>query len=173
MHSILSFFCRLTPHANLILFLGASATLGAAYVFQYGFDYAPCDLCYTQRYPYMAVIALCGIAVLGEAGVLKISESILITIVAIASALLFWDAGIAVYHVGVEQGWWQGPTACSAALQLSGTLEEQMAQLMAAPLVRCDVPAWTLFGISMAGYNILIALGLGLFGALSWRQQSQ
>jgi len=39
-----------------------------------------------------------------------------------------------------------------------------LAQIMAAPLVRCDEIAWSLFGVSMAGWNALLSLGLaGLF----------
>jgi disulfide bond formation protein DsbB len=35
-----------------------------------------------------------------------------------------------------------------------------LAQIMNAPVVRCDEIAWDLFGISMAGWNMLISLGL-------------
>jgi disulfide bond formation protein DsbB len=31
---------------------------------------------------------------------------------------------------------------------------------MAAPVVRCDEVPWSLFGISLAGYNAIIAAGL-------------
>ena len=34
--------------------------------------------------------------------------------------------------------------------------------IMNTPLVRCDEPAWTLFGISLAGYNFLISTVAGL-----------
>jgi disulfide bond formation protein DsbB len=30
----------------------------------------------------------------------------------------------------------------------------------------CDIAAWRLFGISMAGYNALISLGTALLGAV-------
>ena len=41
---------------------------------------------------------------------------------------------------------------------------------MAAPLVRCDEVAWSLFGISMAGYNFMLSVamaGLAFLLALS------
>ena len=34
---------------------------------------------------------------------------------------------------------------------------------MRQPIVRCDTPQWTLFGVSLAGFNALFSLG----GALS------
>jgi disulfide bond formation protein DsbB len=41
--------------------------------------------------------------------------------------------------------------------------------IMKTPLVRCDAPAWTLFGISLAGYNFLISTagGLAVLGLLA------
>jgi disulfide bond formation protein DsbB len=35
-------------------------------------------------------------------------------------------------------------------------------QLLNQPVVRCDEVAWSLFGISMAGYNFLYAVALGV-----------
>ena len=32
--------------------------------------------------------------------------------------------------------------------------------LETAPIVRCDEPAWSMAGISMAGYNMLVSLAL-------------
>ena len=48
-----------------LFYLGASILiLGTAYVFQYGFGYQPCELCYFQRYPYMIAIPVAAIAFL-------------------------------------------------------------------------------------------------------------
>ena len=72
------------------------------------------------------------------------------------------DAGIAAFHVGVEQGWWQGTAECGSTLDLTLSPEELKNQLMNQPLVRCDEVTWSLFGISMAGYNFLYALALAV-----------
>ena len=40
------------------------------------------------------------------------------------------------------------------------TVEELRAALLQQPVVRCDEIAWSLFGISMAGWNFLLSLGL-------------
>ena len=71
-------------------------------------------------------------------------------------------AGIAVFHVGVEQQWWPGTAECGGIDGANLSLEQLKAQILAAPVVRCDEVAWSLFGISMAGYNILLSLGLAL-----------
>ena len=81
------------------------------------------------------------------------------------AALLLLDAGIAGYHVGVEQGWWTGTAECTGPAGEAKTLEELKAQIMATPVTRCDEVAFSLFGISMAGYNLLFCLVLAGFAA--------
>jgi disulfide bond formation protein DsbB len=80
------------------------------------------------------------------------------------------SAGLAGYHVGVEQHWWESP-ACAAGGDIGAlSAQELLAQIRGAPIVRCDEVAWSLFGLSMAAWNALASLGLGaLFAAAAWR----
>jgi disulfide bond formation protein DsbB len=64
----------------------------------------------------------------------------------------------AFYHVGVEQHWFAGPSACTAASGGATTLEQMKQQILGTAPVLCDRPAWTLFGVSLAGWNLLAAL---------------
>ena len=73
------------------------------------------------------------------------------------------DAGIAGYHVGVEQRWWEGLQTCSSLVDVTDNLNAALDAIMNAPVIRCDEIAWSLFGISMAGYNMVAALGLSIF----------
>jgi disulfide bond formation protein DsbB len=34
----------------------------------------------------------------------------------------------------------------------------------------CDEAAWRLLGLSMAGWNVLVSLGLAFLGFLAWRR---
>ncbi|MCJ9428429.1 disulfide bond formation protein B [Kordiimonas marina] len=151
------------PNRQPVLFAGLAALviLGSAYGFQAA-GYAPCDLCWLQRYPYMAIIPIAFIAHFIKAPV----KPVLILL----GLLFLADAGIAAYHVGVEQKWWQGPTECTASGLLSDDPAEALKAIMNAPLVRCDEIAWSLFGISMAGYNFIVALGLALFSLIRSRK---
>jgi disulfide bond formation protein DsbB len=135
--------------------VGSAATLGAALAFQHLGGLAPCELCYWQRYPYWGAIplAILGTVLPGRAGALCLAG---------AAICLATTAGIGGFHVGVEQHWWQGTSACGSAQGPAASLEELRARLLAAPIVRCDSPAWTLAGLSMAAYNMLIATALGL-----------
>lgn len=136
----------------LLIALASLASLAIAFASQYWGGLQPCVLCWYQRYPYMAVAALgiLGVIAAGRPGLLRL-------ILVLAAIAFFVDAGIAAFHVGVEQQWWQGTTACSNTIDPNLTLEELKTALQEAPVVDCQKPAFVLFGISMAGYNFLYA----------------
>jgi disulfide bond formation protein DsbB len=154
------------PAAALIVALGVFA-LAAAFAFQYLGGLAPCILCIWQRYPYGVAIALGALAFL-LAGNMAAAR----VLIALAGLVLLADAAIAAFHVGVEQKWWAGTAECGGNLATGVSAEDLKAQLQAAPVVRCDEVAWSLFGISMAGYNFLLALAGGL-AALIWAARSR
>ena len=158
---------QLLNRAPLIIMVVSALTLGAAFLFQYGLNLAPCELCLYQRYPYAVAVLLMGMALL-----LRREPLISGKLMALTGLVLIVNAGIAGYHVGVEQKWWQGPSSCSAV----GTPDDAGAlldQILNAPLARCDEVPWSLFGISMAGYNLIIAIALAAFAVLAWRRMMQ
>ena len=85
----------------------------------------------------------------------------------LSALVLAVNAGIAVYHVGVEQYWWIGTEDCVGKTGTAQTLAELRAQIMATPITRCDEVAFSLFGISMAGYNIAFSTGLAWYAGLA------
>lgn len=142
---------------------GAFAALCVAWLAQYAGGLAPCELCYLQRYGYWATIAL-GIVTITQNGKPRRRGLLLI----LTGLALLAVAGISLFHVGVEHGWWEGSSACVGASTTGQSVEQMTETILNAPLVRCDTPAFTLFGISMAGYDMLYALALAaltLFGA--------
>jgi len=154
-----------------LFFLGASAAiLGAAYFFQFVLGYQPCELCLYQRYPYMLVIGISAVAFITrnrhDISLKRAARGFLIII----TALLFLDAAIAFFHVGVEQKWWQGLSACTVSFEAGATNQELLDAILNANAVPCDEPQWTLLGISMAGFNFLIALSLAIFGVYAYER---
>jgi disulfide bond formation protein DsbB len=140
-----------------LLIAGPMALLGGAYAFQYLGGLNPCEMCWWQRYALMVALAL---ALLGWAA--GRSRALLL----LAALAMLANAGIGVFHAGVEQHWWQGITAC-AATATGGNNADIMGQILAQPLIRCDAIPWSLFGISMAGWNAIIS---GCIGGLAlWR----
>ncbi|SDD81217.1 MULTISPECIES: disulfide bond formation protein B [Kordiimonas] len=148
------------PNREPVLFAGIMATLllGSAFAFQLA-GYPPCELCWWQRYPYMAVMAVSLIAT----GMKSLPRKWVLVLLALLFAT---DAGIAAFHFGVEQRWWEGLATCSSYVDVTDSVDDALKAIMDAPLIRCDEIAWSLFGISMAGYNFLIALGMTAFCAL-------
>jgi len=132
---------------------GSLAALCVAWLAQYAGGLAPCELCYLQRYGYWAAIGK------------PRRRGYLLGLTGLALLVV---AGIALFHVGVEHKWWEGTSACVGVSTAGQTTEQMTEAILNAPLVRCDTPAFTLFGISMAGYNMLYALALAaltFFGA--------
>ena len=143
---------------GLAALLGSGALLGGAYYFQYVEGLAPCDMCLWQRYPHMVAI-LFGLIALP----LMVEPRVAMVFALTAVLALFVTAGLGVYHVGVEQHWWAGPQACSGRVPAGLSPEELKNWLLNARMVRCDQPAWSLFGVSRAGWNALFSGGLAAF----------
>ncbi|MDB5411661.1 MAG: disulfide bond formation protein [Rhodospirillales bacterium] len=147
----------------LPLLLGSAAVILAALGFQYIGGLAPCELCLYERWPYYAAIVF---ALLGIAG------STIGARLAIAATVLLFGASaiLAFYHVGVEQHWFAGPTACTGSVGGAASIEELKRQLVARQPVNCDEAAWRLFGVSLAGWNLLASLALFALGIGGLRQ---
>ena len=135
--------------------LVASITvLGSALLSQYWGGLAPCELCLLQRWPWRVAIAL------GLLGVLA-GERVKLSWLALAALIVFVTGSLfAFYHVGVEQHWFAGPTACTVQTGGADSLEEMKRQIMGTQAVLCDQVQWALFGISLAGFNLLGSLGM-------------
>jgi disulfide bond formation protein DsbB len=146
--------------ANALALLGSSALLGGALAFQHLGGLAPCEMCFWQRWPHLAAILL-GLAAFGLARSALRKPLLLLAGVAILVA-----AGLGLFHAGVEQRWWEGPTQCSAAPTAGTSAQDILAEVMAAPIVRCDAIPWELFGLSLAGWNALLSALIG--GAVLW-----
>lgn len=153
-----------TDFAHWLALLLPAALLAGAYGSQYIGGLFPCEMCWWQRYPHFAAVAIALIAfAVGNAGYRK-------ALVALAALAIATSGLIAGFHAGVEYGWWEGLTACTATI--SGSGEDLLKSIMNAPLVRCDVAPWSLFGISLAGYNFLLSTGGAIAILVSiWRSK--
>jgi disulfide bond formation protein DsbB len=148
---------------RIALFEGAVslALIAGALLFQYVGHYPPCEMCHWQRWPHIAsaVIGLGGGALLAG-GILP--GRLAPVIAALAVLAVAASGALGVFHAGVEWHFWPGPTACTTGFHL----EPGQTIDWNAPVPKCDVAAWRLFGISMAGYNAAISLGAAALGAL-------
>ncbi len=135
----------------------SAAALASALIAQYGFGLKPCVLCHYQRYAFIAALALGVIGLFAAPRLLT----------GLAGLAFLTGAAIAMFHVGVEQQWWEGTAGChTPEINLDASIDELRNSLLNTEFVACDKIAWSLFGISMAGYNALFSL---IFALASFR----
>src|SRR3954466_4752233 len=139
---------------TLFVLVLSAGIVGAALASQHWGGLQPCMLCLYERWPYYAALALTILAAFAG------DRATTPWVLAVCALLYAAGAGLAFYHVGVEQHWFQGPTTCSGPDAGAQTVEQLKAQILGQKPVRCDEAAWSLFGISMAGWNLLAQLGL-------------
>jgi disulfide bond formation protein DsbB len=130
----------------LIATLGSALLLAGAWAFQF-LGYPPCKLCHWQRWPHYAAVGIGALALLTGLRFLPLFG-------ALAAAA---TAAVGVYHTGVEQKWWLGPTTCTSGSVAGMSADDLLAQINNAPLIRCDEVAWALAGISMASWNAILS----------------
>jgi disulfide bond formation protein DsbB len=136
----------------------AAATLAGAWYFELVLGLEPCPLCLDQRIPYYIAVPL-GIALGIAAGSARFERVARMGLLALGAVMLV-GAGYGVYHSGIEWGFWEGPASCAAA-NPGAPVGDILSSLKAtARVVPCNEAAWRFLGLSLAGYNVLIAAGL-------------
>lgn len=140
--------------ARLIALLLPLLLLAGAWGSQLIGGLAPCEMCHWQRWPHYAAVVCAAFAFIVP------GRSSKVTMTAVAAVLIALSGLIGVFHAGVEYHWWPGITACSTMAGGEGvSTDEMLRRILAAPVVRCDAAQWTLFGVSLAGYNAILSLG--------------
>jgi disulfide bond formation protein DsbB len=144
-----------------VLALAACAVmLGTAHAFETFGKLAPCLLCLKQREVYWVTgtAALIAVILSRTAWAAKVRKPLILLI----GLGFLYGAGLATYHAGAEWKWWPGPAACAAGGAASA--DDLVAMLKGAKIAApsCDKAVWIFLGLSMAGWNALISLGLAI-----------
>lgn len=141
---------------SALIVLGVSvATLAGAWTFQLYGGLAPCPMCLQQRWAYYAAVILCVFILMAR----RSGGSAPRIALAVCGMAILAGGVLAAYHAGVEWKWWEGPTTCTGTGGFSSETSA-LPDLSKPPLVPCDEAAWRLFGLSLAGYNVLISAAL-------------
>jgi disulfide bond formation protein DsbB len=140
-------------NAALLLLAASVLALAAALTAQYVGGLEPCPLCLYQRVPYVVG------GVLAAAALVVRRPGPLALLLALAAAAFFVNTWIAFYHVGVENNLWTS-AVCTGDAPAITSVEDLRKALAAPPPKPCDAVEWTLLGISMAGYNVIVSSGL-------------
>lgn len=150
------------PTLAVLVALGAVATVAAAWAVEWS-GYIPCELCLAERTPYYVGVPL-ALLVAGAAG--RGWRRVTGLGFVVLSLVFLVGAGLGAYHAGVEWSLWPGPTGCSGPLPQATSVTDFMAALKSQRPVRCDAPALTVLGLSLAAWNAVVSLGLAGIAAL-------
>ena len=151
----------------LVVLIVSIGVIAGALLFQYVGGLQPCELCLAERWPYYGAIVIAALA-------LATDRRRALSGIALLALIFLGSAGLAAYHVGVEQHWIEGPTACTGGASGAKSAEELMKFLQNQQPVRCDEVQWSLLGLSLAGWNVVTSLLLLVvtgFGFLRLRRE--
>lgn len=139
----------------------AISMLGAAHAFEEFGKLYPCILCLHQREVFWAALSVSVIAIIARH--FTKSPSLERAFNAILAVVFLASAFVAGFHVGVEQHWWKGIAGCAGGgiIDPSVSIIEALSKPQSAP--SCDDISWQFIGLSMAGWNMIISLGLAVF----------
>jgi len=156
------------PLFALLVSLGL---LCGAWFFQYVLGYLPCQMCYWQRHGHKVVIGLALSALILK----RVGFDHPRAFTALITLALFSSAALGLWHMGVEFKWWDGPKTCGGGgtpdlgslrgADLLGSLDEKIKP------PACSTIVWSLLGLSMAGWNMVISACGGLIGLLALRSK--
>lgn len=159
---------------RLCAVLAAAAMLATAHAFETFGGYAPCTLCLRQREVYWAILGL-GLVFMIIVRMPGGPRWRAATCWVLGLAFLV-GCGVAIYHAGAEWKFWPGPEACASAGG-GGVSAADLNAFLAGAKVRppaCDEAPWVFAGLSMAGWNAVISLGLaGLSAMAALRERSK
>ena len=142
--------------AAAIGFVVSLVTILGAWGFELIGGYVPCPLCLTQRIPYYVAVPVALFAVATARPRPAIGRMLL----GLFGLVMLVSTGLGAYHAGVEWGFWPGPSSCAVSGTETLSVEDLQAGIAEARVVPCDAVQWRFAGLSFAGWNALISLGL-------------
>jgi disulfide bond formation protein DsbB len=149
--------------ARAVALVVPAALVGGAYASQIWGGLFPCEMCWWQRYAHFAAIGFAVAAFVLPAKRLW---------VALAGLAIAVSGLIGGYHAGVEYGWFKGLTECTTLVKF-GAGADPLQAILNAPIIRCDVVQWKIFGISLAGFNFILSiLGAAAVFTLLFRKKA-
>jgi disulfide bond formation protein DsbB len=153
---------------SAIAFSIALATITLAHVFE-RFGYAPCPLCLLERYAYYFAVPATVAAFFAARAESFTLTRILLALTALAFLI---NAGVGVYHAGIEWKWWEGPASCAGGVAVEWGEGGVASSIERAEVVSCSDASWRMAGLSFAGWSAVISAmlaGLAAWGATKRR----
>jgi disulfide bond formation protein DsbB len=151
------------PHLSyaVVVAAGMAIVILSALAFQYLGGYVPCELCLWERWPYYIGIPVAVLAAVSS--VLDMPPTVTRGLLGLAAILMLVGAGTSVYHAGVEWKFWEGPTSCSTSIDaIAKNSTDLLSDLTTQHGPSCNDAALRIFGLSLAGWNVVVGIILAL-----------
>ena len=157
----------------LFALLLSGGLLCGAWLFQYGLGYSPCTMCYWQRHAHKIVLGVSALTLIynrvqSGGGALTAPLNGLIILALLGSVYM------ALWHVGVEQGIFEGPKACAVGnVSVDGMSGQDLIDSFSKKIKppACSDVVWSFLGLSMAGWNAALSLLGAAMGALAFMRK--
>ena len=140
---------------NILILSLCSIILVIVYYLEYFLNLEPCSLCLYQRIPYFVAIFLSLLLLVIKNN--KISKFLFYFLITV----FFISLLLASYNFGIENNFWDSFISCENNTELKS--ENLKDYLLKKEYISCKNTTFSLFGVSLAGYNIIISLFLFIF----------
>ena len=132
-----------------LIFTISLVSIITAYFIEYILGHQPCNLCLIERIPYGLSIIL----IIGNY-FFKNNERFLILLLIIT---FFFSFIISVYHLGIEQGFFEESAVCGIKNTSQIFSKEELLKQLQEKRVSCKDVTFRIFGLSLTSFNILIS----------------
>ena len=133
--------------------------LTSAFIAEFNFNLAPCEMCLKQREPYYVIIL--GFILIA---ILRWQDRIwfYLSVQILSVYGLFYS----IWHVGIENKLLSGPEGCSNGLKIADNTSNLKEQILSKPVVNCEDIGWSMFGLSAATINSLLLILIFILNAI-------
>ena len=136
-------------YLKIILIISFTALIFAYFV-EHILGHQPCNLCIIERIPYGISIILIAIIF-----IIKKNQKFLTLLLILTFAFSFT---ISIYHYGIEQGFFEESTVCSAGNFTENITKEDLLKELSKKTISCKDVTFRFFGFSLTSINVVLSL---------------
>ena len=124
-------------------------SLSFAYFVEFALGHEPCNLCKIERIPYIGAIILGSLIIF----INKWEKTILILIL----LLFIFGTLTSIYHVGIEQGFFEESLICDLGTNNEIQNTEELLKTLKNTTVSCKEVTFRILGLSLATFNAVLS----------------
>ena len=150
---------RILNYWLVIIFILSFIAILSALIAEFFFNLEPCKMCLNQRYTYYTIIFFTLLYYL-------FFNKKNIFIYLINQAAIIYGLFYALWHTGIEQKIFRGPTSCSGDLIKTESIQELKNQILNQSIISCSDISWKILGFSAANINSFLLLFILIFNSI-------